>query len=103
MAPMGTTTKSKTANAEQKGEWTSRAVQRDIEPGSIVDCFHCGEQVKFQAKVRLRQVICNVYVGGKWNKVEHFHAECYQEAGEPHGKADATPVIKHRGRATTKV
>lgn len=93
---MGTTKKQHTTT---KGSWASRAVQRDIEPGSIVDCRHCGETVKFQAKVRLRQIICNVYVKGKWNRVEHYHAECYQAAGEPHGAADTTPVMKHRGRA----
>ena len=95
---MGTTTKKKSSNSD-KGSWTSRAVQRDIEPGSIVDCRHCGETVKFQAKVRLRQIICNVYSKGKWVRVEHYHAECYQAAGEPHGAADTTPVMKHRGRA----
>ena len=92
---MGTTKNTKNTG---KGKWTSRAVQRDIEPGSMVDCKACGEQVKFQAKVRLRQIICNVYIGGKWKRVEHYHAECYQSAGEPYGAADATPVMKHRGR-----
>jgi hypothetical protein len=26
-------------------------------------------------------------VGGRWNRVEHFHAECYEAAGAPHGPA----------------
>lgn len=98
---MGTTKKISNKKSARSGsnDWASRAVQRDIEPGSTVDCRHCGETVKFQAKVRLRQIICNVYVGGKWNRVEHYHAECYQTAGEPYGAADTTPVMKHRGRA----
>lgn len=66
--------------------WTSRAVLRDVEAGSSVDCAHCGERVKFQAKVRNRQVICNVYVDGRWDRVDHFHAECYDLAGTPHGE-----------------
>ncbi len=57
-----------------------------IEPGSMVDCSGCGERVKFQARVRLQQVICNVYNGdGVWERVEHFHAECYDSAGQPYG------------------
>lgn len=70
---------------------TSRAVLRDVEPGSAVECAHCGEPVKFRAKVRNRQVICNVYVAKRWDRVEHFHADCYEEAGSPYGEADPTP------------
>lgn len=71
---------------------------RDVEPGSTVECALCGERVKFQAKVRHRQVICNVYVKGVWDRVEHFHAECYGPAGEPHGPVDTTPVMRNRAR-----
>ena len=85
-------TKKSTSNA------TSRAVLRDVEPGSSVDCVHCGERVKFQAKVRNKQVICNVYVKGSWARVEHFHDGCYDQAGGPHGAVDTTPVIKARQR-----
>lgn len=63
----------------------SRAVARPIEAGSYVDCRHCGERVKFQAKVRASQVICNVYVKDRWDRVEHYHEVCYAEAGEPYG------------------
>lgn len=66
----------------------SRAVVRDVEAGSQVDCPHCGERVKFQAKMRNKQVICNIYVRGDWNRVEHYHLACYLEAGQPHGNAD---------------
>ncbi len=78
----------------------SRAVLRDVEPGSTVECIHCGERVKFQAKVRHKQVICNVYVQGRWDRVEHFHSECYEQAGEPHGDVDTTPLVKRRAAAT---
>ncbi|MCP3933991.1 MAG: hypothetical protein GY708_01315 [Actinomycetia bacterium] len=41
--------------------------------------------IKFRAKVRAYQVICNVYIKGKWDRVEHFHQECYEKAEEPYG------------------
>ena len=63
----------------------SRAVLRDVEPGSTVECAQCGERVKFQAKMRHKQVICNVYRKGVWVRVEHFHEACYDEAGQPYG------------------
>lgn len=63
----------------------SRAVERIVEPGNSAVCSHCGSPVKFAARAQQRQVIANVYVHGKWNRVEHFHSLCYVEAGEPYG------------------
>ena len=63
----------------------SRAVLRRVEAGSMTLCAFCDEQVKFAAKVNRQQVIANVYVDAKWDRVEHFHAECYELAGEPYG------------------
>ena len=71
-------------------KFTSRAVLRLIEPGSSVDCAHCDQRVKFQARVRLQQVICNVYLDGLWDRVEHFHAECYETDGSPYGEPSQT-------------
>ena len=68
---------------------TSRAVVRPIEPGNSAMCAHCGAQVKFVARAQLRQVIANVYVDGSWARVEHFHADCYIEAGQPYGEPAA--------------
>lgn len=68
----------------------SRAVKRIIEPGDTTPCAHCGERVKFQARLTRYRVICNVYEGDVWRRVEHFHLECYTEAGEPHGSPDTT-------------
>jgi len=65
----------------------SRAVLRRVEAGSMALCAHCGEQVKFAAKVHRFQAIANVYVDGRWDRVEHFHEECYEVAGEPYGPA----------------
>ncbi|MEY2432258.1 MAG: hypothetical protein QOC92_1983 [Acidimicrobiaceae bacterium] len=75
----------------------SRAVLRSIEAGSSATCVTCDEQVKFRAKVKLHQVICNVYVDGKWNRVEHYHLECYSQAGEPYG----TPVANAPTRVSS--
>ena len=66
---------------------SSRAVVRPIEPGNSAMCAHCGAQVKFVARAQLRQVIANVYENGTWLRVEHFHADCYGEAGKPYGDA----------------
>ncbi|WP_334144405.1 hypothetical protein [Rhabdothermincola sp.] len=63
----------------------SRAVLRVIEAGSFAECAYCGKPVKFQAKTRQLQVICNVYVKGRWDRVEHYHERCYHEADDPYG------------------
>jgi len=65
---------------------SSRAVERSIEAGNSAACAHCGDAVKFVARAHLRQVIANVYVEGTWDRVEHFHAECYEAAGRPYGE-----------------
>jgi len=64
----------------------SRAVLRRIEPGNMAVCSHCNQPVKFAAKLHKMQVIANVYVDGRWNRVEHFHDECYGEADTPYGE-----------------
>jgi|GEM_PF-210283 len=88
---------SKAAKAT-KPTLTSRGVVRDVEAGSSVDCVHCGERVKFQAKVRHKQVICNVYVGGRWDRVDHYHLDCYLAAGEPYGEADSSQEFRRAAR-----
>jgi hypothetical protein len=73
----------------------TRAVERIIVAGNMGLCTACGQAVKFRATHRLRQVICNVYVKGRWNRVEHFHPACYKQAGNPHGPVDTTqPNVK---------
>ena len=72
--------------AKKTQQWQSRAVLRTIEAGSTAMCVTCDEQVKFRAKVKAHQVICNVYVDGKWDRVEHYHLECYEQAGQPYGE-----------------
>ena len=29
----------------------------------------------------------NVYVAGRWDRVEHYHLACYHDAGDPYGQA----------------
>jgi hypothetical protein len=74
----------------------SRAVVRRIEPGNLAVCAHCAQPVKFAAKLHKMQVIANVYVDGRWNRVEHFHDDCYVEAGSPFGDADASSSTNTR-------
>jgi hypothetical protein len=64
----------------------SRAVVRQVDPGNSATCVHCGTQVKFVARAQMRQVIANVYENGSWQRVEHFHADCYVAAGQPYGE-----------------
>jgi hypothetical protein len=66
----------------------TRAVLRGVEPGSDVRCVRCGKQIKFAARTHPRQVIANIYIDGAWNRVDHFHEECYIEADEPYGPID---------------
>lgn len=73
----------------------TRAVLRQIAPGVSEPCTHCGERISFRARERRNQVIANVYKRKRWDRVEHFHADCYTAAGSPHGAADASNVLKH--------
>lgn len=63
----------------------SRAVIRQVEPGNSANGADCGAPVKFVARSQLRQVIANVYEDGMWLRVEHYHADCYDEAQQPYG------------------
>ncbi len=91
-APAKKTTAKKTAAkkapAKKKTSWKSRAVLRMVEPGSQVECILCGERVKFQAKMRHQQAICNIYEKNAWVRVDHYHYPCYKEAKEPYGPAE---------------
>lgn len=63
----------------------TRVVLRVVEPGSSVICVRCDRPIKFAARSKPRQVIANVYEEGSWKRVEHYHEECYEEAGRPYG------------------
>lgn len=68
--------------------WNSRAVVRLVEPGNWAECSLCTEVIKFRARERRAQVICNVYVDNRWDRVEHFHEDCYAAAEHPFGEAE---------------
>ena len=85
-APSGSKTRKKpSASKRKKPQFTSRGVTRPVEAGSAVECAYCGERVKFRAKIRQYQVICNVYEKKQWDRVEHYHDECYVKADSPYG------------------
>ena len=65
----------------------SRAVARYIEAGNTATSAACKLPVKFRAKSKLQQVIANVYTEGVWERVEHYHIDCYENAGRPYGPA----------------
>ena len=81
---------------------TSRAVARYIEAGSSVTCAHCDKSVVFRTRLRVQQVICNVYDDGRWLRVEHYHRDCYDEAGAPYGNADDSQPMRPRQRAAVQ-
>jgi hypothetical protein len=75
-----------TKTAQTTKTWESRAVSRLVEPGNSAECVLCEEVVKFRARERRTQVICNVYVDNRWDRVEHYHPDCYKAADEPYGE-----------------
>lgn len=77
----------------------TRAVERLVAAGCLAQCVGCDTPIKFIAKVRGKQIICNVYSDAKWNRTEHFHHDCYIHAGQPHGapdRAQAEALAKRR-------
>lgn len=87
MAPtLNSTTTAARPAQRAKAVWESRAVLRVVQPGSWVECEHCAEQVKFKVRAQNMQVICNVYDEGVWTRVEHYHADCYDETSQPYGE-----------------
>jgi hypothetical protein len=62
----------------------------------MVICQHCETQVKFIAKRTSYQVIANVYVDGRWNRVEHFHLDCYALSDMPWGEPQEDNSLSNR-------
>ena len=84
-----TTTSSSTptqAPAPKRKRWKSRAVSRTVDAGNSAYCAVCDELIKFRARIRAEQIICNVYVKNRWDRVEHYHPTCYEEADNPYGE-----------------
>lgn len=66
----------------------SRAVLHPIRPGNMATCAACDQAVKFASRDRRHQVIANVYVDGSWDRVEHYHPDCYEAVHQPYGTAE---------------
>jgi len=81
------TVQSTDAPSIARSVFTSRAVTRLIEAGNTATCAICRLPVKFRAKAKLMQVIANVYKDGVWERVEHYHVDCYENASRPYGPA----------------
>ena len=64
----------------------SRAVTRTVDAGNSAYCAVCDELIKFRARIRAEQIICNVYVKNRWDRVEHYHPDCYEQADSPYGE-----------------
>lgn len=77
---------------------TSRAVVRFIEAGNNAMCASCGDPVRFKARIKTQQVICNVYQDGRWDRVEHYHRDCYDSAGQPYGTPDESQPLRPKNR-----
>ena len=50
------------------------------------------------ARIQVKQIIANVYEDGKWLRIDYFHDECYDKAGQPFGEPDNQIMTK---RSTT--
>jgi hypothetical protein len=84
----------------------TRAVRRPIEAGHSAVCIGCDEPVKFAARHKAHRVIANIYVdehgndlahgveGGAWQRVEHWHEDCYERAGNPRGPIAGKQEVK---------
>ncbi len=82
--------------------FSSRAVVRYVEAGNSANCATCGAIVQFRARIKTQQVICNVYTKGRWDRVEHYHRECYDAAGQPFGEADETQPLRPKNRQSAQ-
>ena len=72
----------------------TRAVVRFIEPGSMRRLRLLRAAGEVLGPGRVKQVICNVYVDGRWARVEHHHLDCYESSGRPHGDADDSQPLR---------
>jgi hypothetical protein len=94
---MATATKARPRTTKTKAPaktWKSRAALRPIEAGSTVSCVGCDGHIKFSAKNKASQVICNVYRKGAWLRVEHYHEACYRQSDLPYGEPE-TDLPRH--------
>lgn len=70
----------------------TRVVSKPCTAGDFIVCRRCGAEIKYRARTKDREVLCNVYENGAWDRLERFHPACYVGAGEPYG-----PVVEASG------
>ncbi len=74
----------------------TRAVSSRIEPYNNIRCHACDGLLTFRARHKHHQIIANVYQDDKWDRVEHWHPDCYQTADQPHGPPTLKKEKYHR-------
>lgn len=63
----------------------TRAILADVPIGNNAVCPGCGIEVRYNSRKNPERVMCNVYIGAKWDRYEEWHARCYTRAGHPNG------------------
>lgn len=66
----------------------TRVVERPAVGGQMQTCDHCGEKIKFVARLRKKILYANIYEGDRWDRLEYFHPACYLKMGAPYGAVD---------------
>ncbi len=64
----------------------------------IAKCPGCETDVYGSARI----VVANVYVEGKWDRIERWHIECYEGARAPHGAPEEAQLVKGKSWVTAK-
>jgi hypothetical protein len=93
------------ASTPTKPKLGTRAVKLRIEPGNVADCLHCGVYIKFNSRLPesgRRQIVCNIYKKRKWDRVEHYHQDCYDEVGRPYGDPIPSSKLKEEEKRYRK-
>lgn len=76
----------------------SRAVTRKLQPGLGLDCDACSMPIKYSAKFPSNQIIANVYENNVWQKVVHYHEECYRQLAYPYGEPIPSQTFSGKSR-----
>jgi len=93
----------------------SRAVTMIMRYNDLQECVSCGENITFLQATSNIWVVANVYVdcdhsdpvcrlclgyGRRWDRIEHWHEDCYGNAGKPYGDTEfrKTKVVGKNGR-----
>lgn len=70
----------------------NRCVLRQVNPaegGPEFYCAACETPIRWKAREKRWKVIAHVYRAKRWVRDDHFHLQCYTDAGSPYGEAAA--------------